>query len=148
MNWKKWKQYVQTVCTVYTCVVIWKVIVETLQGVIDVQYGKNLLIMFLITCLATAILYSYEKMQSFPLIPVIIGQYVLVMGIVLGGIFFAEKIGITQIDAGGYRDLFISVTVPYGVGAIIYYVVFFINIRKANRMLQKMRAMEEPNPLE
>lgn len=148
MNWKKWKQYAQTVCTVYTCVVIWKVIVETLQGVIDVQYGKNLLIMFLITCLATAILYSYEKMQSFPLIPVIIGQYVLVMGIVLGGIFFAEKIGITQIDAGGYRDLFISVTVPYGVGAIIYYVVFFINIRKANRMLQKMRAMEEPNPLE
>ena len=148
MNWKKWKQYAQTVCTVYTCVVIWKVIVETLQGVIDVQYGKNLLIMFLITCLATAILYSYEKMQSFPLIPVIIGQYVLVMGIVLGGIFFAEKIGITQIDAGGYRDLFISVTVPYGVGAIIYYVVFFINIRKANRMLLKMRAMEEPNPLE
>ena len=148
MNWKKWKQYAQTVCTVYTCVVIWKVIVETLQGVIDVQYGKNLLIMFLITCLATAILYSYEKMQSFPLIPVIIGQYVLVMGIVLGGIFFAEKIGITQIDARGYRDLFISVTVPYGVGAIIYYVVFFINIRKANRMLQKMRAMEEPNPLE
>ena len=148
MNWKKWKQYALTVCTVYTCVVIWKVIVETLQGVIDVQNGKNLLIMFLITCLATAILYSYEKMQSFPLIPVIIGQYVLVMGIVLGGIFFAEKIGITQIDAGGYRDLFISVTVPYGVGAIIYYVVFFINIRKANRMLQKMRAMEEPNPLE
>ena len=148
MNWKKWKQYAQTVCTVYTCVVIWKVIVETLQGVIDVQYGKNLLIMFLITCLATAILYSYEKLQRFPLVPVIIGQYVLIIGIVLGGSFFAEKIGITQIDVGGYRDLFISVTVPYGVGAIIYYVVFFINIRKANQMLQKLRVVEESNLIE
>lgn len=142
MNWRKWKQYAQTVCVVYTCMVIcmviWKVILEALKGVTDVQYGKNLMLMFLITCLATAILHLYEKLQKYPLIPVIIGQYVLLIGIVTGGVFFAEKIGITEIAAAGYRDLFISVTVPYIVGAIIYYAVFFIDIKRANRMLMKM----------
>ncbi len=138
MNWRKWKQYAQTVCVVYTCMVIWKVILEALKGITDAQYGKNLMLMFLITCLATAILHLYEKLQKYPLIPVIIGQYVLVIGIVLGGVFFAEKIGITEIAAVGYRDLFISVTVPYIVGAIIYYAVFFIDIKRANRMLMKM----------
>lgn len=142
MNWRKWKQYAQTVCVVYTCMVIcmviWKVILEALKGVTDVQYGKNLMLMFLITCLATAILHLYEKLQKYPLIPVIIGQYVLLIGIVMGEVFFAEKIGITEIAAAGYRDLFISVTVPYIVGAIIYYAVFFIDIKRANRMLMKM----------
>lgn len=142
MNWRKWKQYAQTVCVVYTCMVIcmviWKVILEALKGVTDVQYGKNLMLMFLITCLATAILHLYEKLQKYPLIPVIIGQYVLLIGIVMGEVFFAEKIGITEIAAAGYRDLFISVTVPCIVGAIIYYAVFFIDIKRANRMLMKM----------
>lgn len=148
MSWNNWKQYAQTVCTVYTCVVIWKAIMETLLGVTDMQYGKNLLLMFLITCLGTAILSSYEKLQRFPLLPVIIGQYVLVVGIVLGGVFLAEKIGIMQIAATGYRDLFLSVTVPYGVGALIYYLAFFRDIRKANRMIQKMRAREEAERIE
>lgn len=148
MNWKKWKQYAQTVCTVYTCVVIWKVIMETLQGTADVQYGKNLLIMFLITCLSTAVLNLYEKLQNFPLIPVIIGQYILVIGMVLGGVFLAEKTGITQVAVSGYRDLFISVTVPYCVGAIVYYVAFFMDIKKANRMLQKMSAREAADHIE
>ncbi|MDD6071561.1 MAG: hypothetical protein PUC12_12245, partial [Clostridiales bacterium] len=138
MNWKKWKQYTQTVCVVYTCVVIWKVILEVLKGVTDVQYGKNLMLMLLITCLATAILNLYEKLQRYPLIPVIIGQYVLVIGIVLGGVFFAEKIGITQVADSGYKDLFISITVPYIVGAIVYYSFFFMEIKRANRMLMKM----------
>ncbi len=143
MNWRKWKQYAQTVCVVYTCMVIWKVILEALKGITDAQYGKNLMLMFLITCLATAILHLYEKLQKYPLIPVIIGQYVLVIGIVLGGVFFAEKIGITEIAAVGYWDLFISVTVPFIVGAIIYYVVFFVDIKRANRMLMKMEEEAE-----
>lgn len=145
MSWKKGKEYVQAVCMIYTCGVIGKVIVENVQKTTDLHYGRNLLVMFLITCFATAVLASYEKLQRFPLIPVVIGQYVFVIGIVLGGVFLAQKTGITQVDPGGYRDLFLSVTVPYSLGAIIYYVIFFMDIKKANQMIQVLQKTETNN---
>ena len=40
--------------------------------------------------------------------------------LLLGCVFLADKLGLTQITKSGYRDLFFSVTVPYVIGAIVY----------------------------
>lgn len=39
-----------------------------------------------------------------------------------------------------YRDMFISVTIPYVFGAVIYYIVFFRQVKEANRILEKMNS--------
>ena len=39
----------------------------------------------------------------------------------------------------GIGICFFSVTVPYVIGAIVYYVSFFREIRKANRMIREMQ---------
>lgn len=57
----------------------------------------------------------------------------------LGCVFLADRLGLTQITKSGYRDLFFSVTVSYVIGAIVYYVSFFQEIRKANRMIREMQ---------
>ena len=136
---EKMKSYLKTVCVVYTCLVLGKVIVENVTGRPDGSYGTNILLMFLIACLATAVIDSYEKLQEFPLIPVMIGQYLVVIGIVVGCVFLADRAGFTEITKSGYRDLFFSVTVPYVIGAIIYYASFFGEIRNANRMIREMQ---------
>ena len=38
----------------------------------------------------------------------------------LGCVFLADRLGLTQITKSGYRDLFFSVTVSYVIGAIVY----------------------------
>ena len=40
--------------------------------------------------------------------------------LLLGCVFLADKLGLTQITKSGYRDLFFSVTVSYVIGAIVY----------------------------
>ncbi len=59
--------------------------------------------------------------------------------LVLGCVFLADRLGLTEITKSGYLDLFFSVTVPYVIGAIVYYVSFFQEIRKANRMIREMQ---------
>lgn len=137
------KSYLKTVCVVYTCLVLGKVIFKNVTKRPDGQYGVNLLSMFFVACLGTAVLKSYKKLQGFPLIVVIIGQYILDMGVVLGSVSIADKWGLTQITTGGYRDLFFTVTVPYLMGAIFYYLFFFSEIRKANKILLDMHMIQK-----
>ena len=137
------KSYLKTVCVVYTCLVLGKVIFKNVTKRPDGQYGVNLLSMFFVACLGTAVLKSYKKLQGFPLIVVIIGQYILDIGVVLGSVSIADKWGLTQITTGGYRDLFFTVTVPYLMGAIFYYLFFFSEIRKANKILLDMHMIQK-----
>lgn len=137
------KGYLKTVCIVYTCRVLGKVILENVTKRPDGQYGVNLLSMFFIACLGTAVLNSYKKLQGFPLIMVIIGQYILVIGVVLGFVWIADRWKLTQITVEGYKDLFFSVTVPYLIGAIFYYLSFFCEIRKANKILLNMHMIQK-----
>lgn len=137
------KSYLKMVCIVYTCLVLGKVIFENVTKRPDGQYGINLLSMFFIVCLGTAVLNSYKKLQRFPLIMVMIGQYILVIGVVLSLVWVADKWQLTQITTEGYRDLFFSVTVPYLMGAIFYYLSFFSEIRKANKILLDMHMIQK-----
>ena len=44
-----------------------------------------------------------------------------------------------EMHPDGYRDMFWSFTIPYVIGAVIYYVSLFLEIKKANRLLQNMK---------
>lgn len=44
-----------------------------------------------------------------------------------------------ELHPDGYRDMFWSFTIPYVIGAVIYYVSLFLEIKKANRLLQDMK---------
>ena len=85
-----------------------------------------------ISVLATAILSLHYYLQRFPFIPVVIGQYLLVIGIVFLGIWIGGHF--TENAPSAYRDMFVSVTIPYVIGALVYYISFFYQIKKANEV--------------
>ena len=56
--------------------------------------------------------------------------------IVLGGVWILGHYA--QLAPTAYRDMFISITIPFVACAAVYYVIFFRQIRKANEMIEKL----------
>ena len=65
-----------------------------------------------------------------------LGQYAATVGIVFLIIWIHGKLSVNAPTA--YLDMFWSITIPFFGGAIVYYICFFYQIRKANKMLENL----------
>lgn len=125
------------VCTVFTLLLFGKIIMELMiQGVFG-NYQENILIMFGLSLLATFVLSLYYRFQKYPLLVVILGQYILLIGIVMlitwiSGWFI-------ELHQNAYRDMFLSFSIPYAIGVIIYYAAVFHEIKSANQVLKEIK---------
>ena len=124
--------FVSIVCVSFTLIVCGKLLLEKSIGFIDKYYTENIFMCLGISVLATAILSLHYYLQRFPFIPVVIGQYLLVIGIVFLGIWIGGHF--TENAPSAYRDMCVSVTIPYVIGALVYYISFFYQIKKANEV--------------
>lgn len=129
-----------TVCIIYTILSLGKILLEwTVQGNFgDVQL--NFLEMFLITIVATFALSQHYRLQKLPFVLMLIVQYAAIIAIVMLEIWLMGFF--TELHPNAYRDMFVSVTVPYIVGAIIYYLYLFWEVRKANSMIAEIKRKE------
>lgn len=135
------KNFFPTVCTVYTILVMGKMLVEYIGLGIWEDYQGNLLTMFILALLSTFVLSQYYRFRNYPLLVVIVVQYlVLVSGVLLftwiSGFF-------SPLHENGYRDMFLSFSIPYGVGVAVYYAALFHEIRSANRVLQQIKKKKD-----
>lgn len=129
--------FIPTVCVIYTMLSMGKIVLEFIaQG----KFGndqENLLMMFILSFLATFVLSQHYRFEKLPLLLVIALQYVLLIGVVMGltwlSGFFEELHG----DA--YHDMFWSFTIPYMIGAAAYYIALFCEIRRTDRLLQEYK---------
>lgn len=125
---------------VFTCLLIGKIIWEGITGHRDVYYIENILTLFGITVVATFILSIHKYLQNVPVLLVMLLQYVVLIGCVMGTIWLGSHF--MNVNPNGYRDMFWSVTIPYVVLAGIYYISFFREIKKANALLLEMNQEE------
>ena len=129
------------VCIVFTLLLLGKILLEFIvQGVFG-NYQENILIMFGLSLLATFVLSQYYRFQKYPLLVVILGQYILLIGVVMlitwiGGWFY-------ELHKDAYRDMFLSFTIPYAIGVIIYYAVVFHEINAANQVLKEIKERQK-----
>lgn len=121
---------------VFTCLLIGKIILESISGWRDAYYVENILTMFIITAAATLFLSMHKYLQKVPILLVIILQYVCLIGGVMGAIWTAGRF--MDVNPSGFRDMFWSVTIPYVVLAGVYYISFFREVKKANALLSEM----------
>ncbi|MBD5493562.1 MAG: hypothetical protein HDR12_04045 [Lachnospiraceae bacterium] len=133
----KRQNFWSVVCIVFTLLLFGKILLEFIvQGVFG-NYQENILIMFGLSLLATFVLSQYYRFQKYPLLVVILGQYILLIGVVMlitwiGGRFY-------ELHRDAYRDMFLSFTIPYTIGVIIYYAAVFHEIKAANRALKEIK---------
>lgn len=134
------KNFFPTVCTVFTVLMIGKVLLEAVfQGVFG-GYQENVLMMFFFSLLGTFVLSQHYRFQNLPLLAVIGVQYLLLVSVVLGVTWLGSFV--EPIHEEGYRDMFLSFSIPYGIAAIVYYISLFYEVRRANRILDEVRRKE------
>ena len=101
------------------------------------NYQGNLLIMFVLAALAHFVLSEYYRFQKYPLLLVIIVQYLVLVG---GVMLFTWISGFfAPLHENGYRDMFLSFSIPYAIGVVIYYAALFHEVKKVNNALKRIR---------
>ncbi len=128
--------FISIVCVSFTLIVCGKLLMEKSTGFVDQYYTENIFTILAVSILATGILSLHYYLQRFPFLPVMIGQYLLLIGIVFTVIYIAGQY--TENAPSAYRDMFFSVTIPYVIGAVIYYISYFYQIKKANQVFSEL----------
>lgn len=130
--------FISIVCITFTLVVCGKLLLEKSTGFIDRYYTENIFTCLGISVLATFVLSLHYYLQRFPFIPVVIGQYLALIGFVFLCIWIMGHF--TENAPSAYKDMFVSVTIPYVAGAIVYYISFFRQIKRANEVFSNLES--------
>lgn len=131
------KTFIPTVCVVYTVLSMSKIVLEASVQDRFGNYQSNLLMMLFLSFLATLVLSQHYRLQQIPLIVVVIGQYLLLMGVILVIMWISGFY--TKLHPNAYRDMFLSFTIPYIIGAAIYYINVFREVKDANEMINSIK---------
>ncbi len=131
------KNFLSIVCSVYTIISLGKIIAEKMMGQNDQFYAENFITIFFISVVATLVLGFHYYLQKIPVIIVMIGQYIFLVGVIMLGVWIEGHF--IEVSPSGYRDMFVSFTGPYIIWATIYYVTYFLQLRKANETLTELK---------
>ena len=137
------QNFIPTVCVCFTLLVIGKIILESISLKVFGNYQENLLVMFFLSALAVAVLSQHYRFQNFPLSVVILVQYLILISAVMLLTWFGSFF--EPLHENGYRDMFLSFTIPYIIGAVIYYISLLWEIRHVNQTLEEIRRYQHEN---
>lgn len=131
------QNFFPTVCVVYTLLVLGKVVLEYIVQGKWGNYQNNLLVMFVLSTLAVFVLSQYYRFQKYPLFVVIVVQYLVLVG---GVMLYTWISGLfVPLHEDGYRDMFLSFSIPYAIGVVVYYMALFQEVKNVNRMLEQIK---------
>lgn len=130
------KNFISIVCISFTLLVCGKLLIEKAMGFTDRHYTENIFTCLGFSIIITAVLALHFYLQRFPLIPVLIAQYAIVIGTTVGFVKLADIIADT--DTNAMWQMILSVTIPFIISAAVYYITFFRQIKKANDIIAEI----------
>ena len=134
------RNFISIVCIFFTLITCGKLLYERALNFTDRYYTDNIFTILGFSVLITLILSLHFYLQKFPFWLVIIAQYALTVGIVFLAIFIHGRFSTNAPTA--YWDMFVSITIPFFIGALVYYICFFVQIKRANKVLEKLNGEE------
>lgn len=131
------KNFFSSVCEIFTVLALSKIALEAAaRGSFDGDQ-VNIVTIFLLSVLAVFVLALHYQFQKVPLPLVIALQYLFLLGAAFAMVWAGSLK--EPLHENAYRDMFFSFTIPYIIGAVIYYVSFFRKVRRANKYLEEIR---------
>lgn len=125
-----------TICVCYTILSVSNAVLNLLNG-ISTGSHENSIIMLLWTSIAVFILSIHHLFDEFSPLVMIILQYIIAMGLVFLSIFIIGFF--SEVNADGYKDAFISFTIPYIIGGGFYYISLFRSVVRQNKLLTEIQ---------
>ena len=131
------RNFISIVCIFFTLITCGKLLLERAYNFTD-RYYTDIFTILGFSVLITLILSLHFYLQKFPFWLVIIAQYALTVGIVFLAIFIHGRFSTNAPTA--YWDMFVSITIPFLIGALVYYICFYVQIKRANKVLEKLNS--------
>lgn len=131
------KNIVSVVCMTYTFV---SITLAVFEGIVNRGINPTQLNMFsclLLSILGVGVLSQHYRLERFSPLAMVIIQYVTAIAVILISLKAASYV--TDIHPDGYRDMTLSFSIPYFIGAVIYYMNLRLEVRKQNRILEKIK---------
>lgn len=132
----KWKELALVICVSYTILSMVAAIVNTIAG--TQTSNANAIMMLILTTISVSVLYLYQFLDRFSPLFTITLQYLIAL--MLAGIALFIWNLFDKISGNGYLDFFVSFTVFYAIGAVIFYVMTYLETKKMNELLQDIQA--------
>lgn len=131
------KNVISIICITYTVV---SIVLGTLEIIVKREINPSQLNMFLclfLSILGVGVLSQHYRLEKFSPLTMVIIQYLAAVAIILISLKIASYF--TNIHPDGYRDMTISFSIPYFIGAVIYYICLRLEVRKQNQILEKIK---------
>lgn len=132
---EKLKEMLVVICISYTIVSIVIAVTNTISGTQTNNMNQMMALVF--TSIAVGVLYTYQMLSFLsPLLTITI-QYLVATGLTLLVVYITSLF--EPVAPGGYKDIFISFSSLYILGAMFFYVYTFIEIKKMNKLLDEIK---------
>lgn len=131
------RNFLVILCISYTIISVLNIVYELcFKSIVEWSQINNLHIFF-ISGLAIFSLSQQYRLEKLPLLIIIIIQYACFMSLIMGYLWLSSHY--IELHPNGYRDMWLSCTVGYIIGLIVYYVSIFYRVRKQNDMLKRIK---------
>lgn len=131
------KNFLSTVCVIYTILSVGNILLEAAAMGSFGSLQQNMLTIFLFSFVGTLVLSQHYRLSGLPLLLVAVLQYaVLAIGVLL---FTWVSGHFEELHPDAYRDMLCSFSIPYAAAALAYYVTLWLEVKKANQLLQHLK---------
>lgn len=131
------KNVIPVICTTYTIVSTALTSFEVLQKGEMNPTQLNMFSCLVLCIIGVGVLSQHYRFERFSPLTMIVMQYLIAMILIFGGLKTASCF--TEIHPDGYRDMTVSFSIPYFIGAVIYYVSLRLQVRRQNGILEKIK---------
>lgn len=131
------KNVIPIICMTYTLVSVVLTIFEICDKGKMNPTQLNMFLFLFLSVLGVGILSQHHRLERFSPLTMIIIQYLIAVAVILISLKIASNF--VDIHSNGYRDMTISFSIPYLIGTVIYYICLRLEVRKQNRILEKIK---------
>lgn len=129
------KSYLLNLCCSYTIISVIGAIINIISGY--QTNNANVLMMFIFCNIAVFVLSIHKLFEAFSPLAMIIIQYILALVLIFLVIFIASFI--EPVSPRGWFEFFRSFTIPYIIGAALYYYKVFKETKEQDEMIKEIQ---------
>ena len=133
------KSYLLELCCSYTIISVIGAIINIVSGY--QTNNANVVMMFIFCNIAVFVLSIHKLFDAFSPLAMIIIQYVLALVLIFLVIFITSFI--EPVSPRGWFEFFRSFTIPYIIGAALYYYKIFKETKDQNEMIKEIQKKKE-----
>lgn len=134
----KWKEIALVICVSYTVLSVCAVVVNTIAGTQNNNF--NTIMMLVFTAISVCVLYLYKLFDRFSPLLTITLQYLIALALATAVLLICGLFD--EISENGCWDFFVSFTVFYAIGAVVFYISTYLETKKMNELLKDIQTSE------